>query len=88
MIVVGGTYDERVTVPARDDIGGSGLRAAAAIRAQTGVRLATALDAATDPAARSAFATLSIDAAAVERDDRWGSGTSRPSITVDRRPVG
>lgn len=84
MIVVGGTYDERVTVPAREDIGGSGLRAAAAVRAQTGVRLATALDPGTDPAARSAFATLSIDAAIVERDEpvgfRYFTPVSSPSI--------
>lgn len=84
MIVVGGTYEERVTVPAHDDIAGSGLRAAAALRSQTGVHLATALDAASAPAARSAFATLSIDAAVVERDEpvgfRYFTPVSSPSI--------
>lgn len=84
MIVVGGTYEERVTVPAHDDIAGSGLRAAAALRSQPRVRLATALDAASDTAAKSAFATLSVDAAAVERDEpvgfRYFTPVSSPSI--------
>lgn len=84
MIVVGGTYEERVTVPARDDLAGSGLRAAAALRSRDGVRLATALDSATAPAAQSAFATLSIDAAIAERDEpvgfRYFTPVSSPSI--------
>lgn len=84
MIVVGGTYEERVTIPAREDVAGSGLRAAAALRSQAAVRLATALDPLTATAAHSAFATLSIEAAVVERDEpvgfRYFTPVSSPSI--------
>ena len=93
MIVVGGTYEERVTVPARDDVAGSGLRAAAALRSRDGVRLATALDSATAPAAQSAFATLSIDAAIAERDEPVGfrysaRSAARPDAWKTRRRTG
>jgi hypothetical protein len=84
MIVVGGTYDERVTVPAHEEVAGSGLRSAAALGSQPGVRLATALDAGTAHVAQSAFATLSIDADVVERDEpvgfRYFTPVASPSI--------
>jgi hypothetical protein len=84
VIVVGGTYDERVIVPAREEVAGSGLRSAAALGSQVGVRLATALDVGTAPTAESAFATLSIDAVIVERDQsvgfRYFTPVAAPSI--------
>jgi hypothetical protein len=72
MIVVGGTYEEHVIVPAYEEVAGSGLRAAAALRSQGCVNLATALDVEMDPVARSVFRTLSIDAAVVERNASVG----------------
>lgn len=84
MIVVGGTYHERVTVPAREEVAGSGLRSTAALGSQPEVRLATALDANTAPVAHSAFATLSIAADVVERDEpvgfRYFTPVASPSI--------
>jgi hypothetical protein len=98
VIVVGGTYDERVVIPEHKETAGSGLRAAAALRSQGEARLATALDAATGTVAESIFATLSIDANVVERDEPVGfryfspvvspvidgpSATYAPALTVD-----
>ena len=81
MIVIGGTYEEYVTVPAYEEVAGSGLRAAAALRSQGRVNLATALDGAMDPVARSVFKTLSIDAAVVERNASVGFRYFSPVTT-------
>ncbi|GAA2396359.1 PfkB family carbohydrate kinase [Mycolicibacterium llatzerense] len=98
MIVIGGTYAEHVVVPAYDVIGGSGLRAAAALSAQPGVELHTALDESQRIAAESSFATLGVVAHAVDRDSPVGfryfspvtpptidgpSATYAPSIVAD-----
>jgi len=84
MIVVGGTYQEQVTVPAYEEVAGSGLRAAAALRSQARVHLVTALDEVMDPVAWSVFKTLSIDAVVVERNEpvgfRYFSPVTTPSI--------
>lgn len=84
MIIVGGTYDERVTVPAHADLAGSGLRAAAALSCDDQVRLTTAVDTATLPVAGSIFATLSLNATVIERNEpvgfRYFSPVASPSI--------
>lgn len=83
MIIVGGTYEEQVTVPAHEVVAGSGLRAAAALASQS-VRLATALDDVIRPVAESSFAALSIDAESVVRDQpvgfRYFSPVTAPTI--------
>lgn len=84
MIIVGGTYEEQVTVPAYEEVAGSGLRAAAALRSQGRVHLATAIDEVMAPVAWSVFKTLSIDATIVERTEpvgfRYFSPVATPSI--------
>jgi hypothetical protein len=83
VIVVGGTYEEHVVVPAHHVIAGSGLRAAAALSAGP-ITLCTALDDSGRVAAESSLATLSIEPAAVERDEpvafRYFTPVSSPSI--------
>ncbi len=69
MIVIGGTYQEHVTVPIHDGLGGSGLRAAASLRAVEAPTLVTCLDPMTRQRAESDLATLSIQVAAVDRDE-------------------
>lgn len=84
MIIVGGTYDERVIVPQNEDLAGSGLRAAAALAADVDVHLVTAVDSTTQPVADSVFSTYGISATVVERDEPVGfqyfTPVSPPSI--------
>lgn len=84
MIVVGGTYEEHVVVPAHHVVGGSGLRAAAALCAATPVRLHTALDEHQRLAAESSLATLGVETVTVERDEpvafRYFTPVSPPSV--------
>lgn len=84
MIVVGGTYEEHVVVPAHHLVGGSGLRAAAALCAATPVTLYTALDDHQRLAAESSFMTLGIDAVLVDRDEpvafRYFTPVAPPSV--------
>lgn len=84
MIVVGGTYEEHVVVPAHHVIAGSGLRAAAALSAAVPVRLHTALDERGRVAAESSMATLGLEMLAVERDEpvafRYFTPVSPPSV--------
>jgi len=72
LIVVGGTYTEHVVVPSYDLLGGSGLRAAAAIAGDDEAQLHTAVDEGQRVAAESSFATLGIEAHVVERDSPVG----------------
>jgi hypothetical protein len=48
VIIVGGTYDEQVTVPQHQELAGSGLRAAACLGPGQ-ARLMTAMDEVTAP---------------------------------------
>jgi hypothetical protein len=71
MIIVGGTYDEQITVPNHQELAGSGLRAAAALGPNR-AKLVTAVDARTAPLAASAGATLGVPLDTVERDQPVG----------------
>jgi hypothetical protein len=83
MIVVGGTYDEQVTVPDHRELAGSGLRAAAAL-GPSRAKLVTAVDADTAPLAASVAAALGVTLDTVERDQpvgfRYFSPVTPPSI--------
>lgn len=69
MIIVGGTYGERVTVPGHaEDASGSGMRAAAALGSGA-ARLITALDDRTAETAEVAAAALGVDRSVVPRDE-------------------
>jgi hypothetical protein len=84
MIVIGGTYDERVVVPDHQDVAGSGLRAAAALGTSRDIQLVTALDSGTRQVAESVYATLGLDAVTIDRDSpvgfRYFSPIASPSI--------
>jgi hypothetical protein len=67
MIIVGGTYDESVTVPAHQELAGSGLRAAVCLGAGQ-AHLVTAMDALTHPLAASVIAASGVAVELVERD--------------------
>ncbi|MHB8380622.1 MAG: PfkB family carbohydrate kinase [Acidimicrobiales bacterium] len=84
MIVVGGTYSEVVEVPEyQDDVSGSGMRAAAALRF-TDVSLVTAIDEITSDAASAAAASLGIERVVSIRDQpvgfRYFTPVSDPAI--------
>ncbi len=84
MIVVGGTYSELVEVPEyQDDVSGSGMRAAAALR-YADVSLVTAIDEMTSDAASAAAASLEVDRIVIERDQpvgfRYFTPVSDPAI--------
>ncbi|GIJ63681.1 PfkB family carbohydrate kinase [Virgisporangium aurantiacum] len=71
MIVVGGTYQEEVTVPPHQELAGSGLRAAACLGPNR-ARLVTAIDELTAPLAASVAAALGLTMVPVERDQSVG----------------
>jgi len=83
MIVVGGIYDEQVTIPDHRELAGSGLRAAAALGPNR-AKLVTAVNADTAPLAASAAAALGVTLDTVERDQpvgfRYFSPVTPPSI--------
>jgi ATP-dependent protease HslVU (ClpYQ) peptidase subunit len=83
MIVVGGTYNEQVTVPDHQELAGSGLRAAAALGPNR-AKLVTAVDAGTSSLAASAAAAVGVPLDTVERDQpvgfRYFSPVTPPSI--------
>ncbi|MCF6511670.1 hypothetical protein E9564_07690 [Blastococcus sp. MG754427] len=84
MKIVGGTYAERVTVPAHeDDASGSGMRAAGALGPGT-AELVTAIDAATAEVAEVAAATRGIERTMIDRDEKVGfnyfTPVSDPSV--------
>jgi hypothetical protein len=84
LIVVGGTYAERVTVPDhQDDAAGSGMRAAAALRS-AGVELVTAVDRTTAAAASAAAAAFGMGRKVSTRDQpvgfRYFTPVSDPAI--------
>jgi hypothetical protein len=69
VIIVGGTYQEHVTVPAYEMIAGSGLRAAAALAPHGLDRLVTAVDDRHHDVAKAAFAALRVNAESAVRDE-------------------
>lgn len=84
MIVVGGTYDERVIVPPHLELAGSGLRAAALLRDVPALRFITAVDERTRPVAESVLSTVGVPSTMVERDEPVGftyfTPVSPPSV--------
>lgn len=102
MIVVGGTYQESVVVPQHEVLGGSGLRAAAALASHGDIQLVTALDPILRPIGESSFATLNIAAEILDRDEPVGfryfspvtapaidgpAATFAPTLTIDEESV-
>jgi pfkB family carbohydrate kinase/Nucleoside 2-deoxyribosyltransferase len=71
VIIVGGTYQEQVTVPEHQELAGSGLRAAACL-GRNQVRLVTPMDGLTAPLAASVAAALGVTLDTVERDQPVG----------------
>ncbi len=85
MIIVGGTYREEVTKPRWNEIGGSGMRAAAAIAAQVpGLVLLTAMDSETAGSASVSYYGFEVEARTVERTDtvafRYFTPLSTPTV--------
>ena len=83
MIVAGGTYHERVTIPSYEGLFGSGLRAAAAL-GPGACTLVSAVDDLSAPMAAATFATLKVSAQIVQRDQpvrfRYMTPMSPPAI--------
>jgi nucleoside 2-deoxyribosyltransferase len=85
MIIVGGTYRERVTVPDSDDLAGSGMRAAAALKhAASRPLLYTAVDDKTSEEADLVAQAMGVERTVVRRSEavgfRYFSPISAPAV--------